>query len=218
MAENDIDQIQAEVEARKKEEQDASEDDAKKEDPITPAFVYDCLNANERGDGALFAALHAGLFTFNKTSSSWYRWADHYWDLDVLGHAQRVVENVAMEYLKGEIAENFPERIKKAKGEGDEDKVDQLEARQKAYFSRVKRLRSVAGAQSCINWAHHVEGALAIRGEEFDRNPWLLACRNGVLELRTGKFRDGRPGDNITKAGEHKWIDIKHPAPTGGKG
>jgi putative DNA primase/helicase len=34
----------------------------------------------------------------------------------------------------------------------------------------------------------------------FDANPWLLGVRNGVLDLKTGGFREARRGDFITKS------------------
>lgn len=39
---------------------------------------------------------------------------------------------------------------------------------------------------------------VAMSGNEFDLDPWLLGCENGVVDLRTGELRDGRPEDLIT--------------------
>jgi putative DNA primase/helicase len=35
-------------------------------------------------------------------------------------------------------------------------------------------------------------------GEDWDSDPWLLGVENGVLNLRTGRLRAGRPKDRIT--------------------
>ncbi len=40
---------------------------------------------------------------------------------------------------------------------------------------------------------------IAIVPEDLDRDPYLLNCPNGTLELRTGKLREHRPEDLITK-------------------
>ncbi|MGW7255898.1 DNA primase family protein [Streptomyces sp. NPDC054834] len=37
-------------------------------------------------------------------------------------------------------------------------------------------------------------------GGEWDRNPYLLAAPNGVIDLRTGDLTDGEPGQRITRA------------------
>jgi len=40
---------------------------------------------------------------------------------------------------------------------------------------------------------------LAVGMEELDRDPWLVNCRNGTLDLRTGRLKDHDPADRITK-------------------
>src|SRR5215203_4517562 len=40
---------------------------------------------------------------------------------------------------------------------------------------------------------------LAVGMEELDRDPWLVNCRNGTLDLRTGKLKGHDPDDRITK-------------------
>jgi putative DNA primase/helicase len=40
---------------------------------------------------------------------------------------------------------------------------------------------------------------LAVGMEELDRDPWLINCQNGTLDLRTGRLKDHDPGDRITK-------------------
>lgn len=45
---------------------------------------------------------------------------------------------------------------------------------------------------------------LAKSGKEFNQQPMLLAVKNGVIDLETGKFREGRPEDYLTQcAGTH---------------
>src|SRR5215208_2937030 len=40
---------------------------------------------------------------------------------------------------------------------------------------------------------------LAVGMEELDRDPWLVNCQNGILDLRTGKLKNHDPADRITK-------------------
>ena len=44
------------------------------------------------------------------------------------------------------------------------------------------------------------ERPIAVRFEDFDRDPWLLGTANGVLDLRTGDLRPGRQSDMLTKS------------------
>lgn len=182
------------------------------EDTITSGFVYDCLMANEHGDGALFAALHRNRFLLNKTNTQWLYWSGHHWKHDILEQIYKGVEAVAQQYLAE--AEKIGKQINEALIEEHSDKAKKLRDLQSEYYSRVKRLRSLRGAQNCFNWAHRVHDGLNIRGEDLDCKPWLLACSNGVIELKTGRFRPGRADDLLTKAVPHPWKDIEAPAPT----
>jgi putative DNA primase/helicase len=86
-----------------------------------------------------------------------------------------------------------------------------LDAEHKAYVRRIERLRSVKGAQNALKWAHCVESSLMCKGDEFDRHPMLLACANGVIDLRKATRRDGRPGDMLQRAIPIAWpSDYQH--------
>ena len=41
---------------------------------------------------------------------------------------------------------------------------------------------------------------VATEGDDWDPEPWLLGCENGVVDLRTGSLRDGHPEDMITRS------------------
>jgi len=204
--------IRAAVEARKRDEAAALESTAKTvESPITSKFVKDCLMANEMGDGKLFAEVHRGKFAFNKTSQQWLQWAGHHWQMDELDTSFAAVEDIALLYL--EAGYELKEQIDKAVADENKDKANRLKAQQENYFKRVKKLRSVSGVNSCLTYSHKIKEPLAVTETQIDRNPWLLACANGVVDLRTGKFRPGSPGDYLMKAVPHDWKGIDCPSP-----
>ncbi|MEK6531272.1 MAG: phage/plasmid primase, P4 family [Deltaproteobacteria bacterium] len=205
--------IAAAVAARKAEEESlrAAQSGKGNDGCITSKFINDCLDSNERGDGALFAALHRGRFVIDKNSSQWYLWTGHYWKMDTMDETYRLIEEVSVKYLGA--ADNITPQISKAQEEGKEELKESLKRHRAAFYVRAKKLRSVKGAQNCLTWAHRVEQGLGVHGEEFDRNPWLLAVSNGVVDLHTGRFREGRPEDMLTKASPHAWTGIDTPAP-----
>jgi len=41
---------------------------------------------------------------------------------------------------------------------------------------------------------------IATRAGAWDPNAWLVGCENGVVDLRTGELRDGRPEDMISRS------------------
>uniref|UniRef100_A0A831UFU0 DNA primase n=1 Tax=Geobacter metallireducens TaxID=28232 RepID=A0A831UFU0_GEOME len=204
--------IRAAVEARKKAEEALLAEKAKPETPvITPRLVKQCLLANELGDGTLYAALHRGKFLFNKTTGQWLMWQGHHWAVDVMEQAFAGVEDVALQYL--EAGHLLKDDIDTARTADKYDEAKQLSELQASYYKRVKKLRSIAGAGNCLLYSHRVKDPLAIKGDEIDTNPWLLACRNGVVDLRTGKMRPGRPEDYLLRAVPHEWRGIDCPAP-----
>jgi putative DNA primase/helicase len=208
----EVSTIREQVEERVKEEAAALEANAKPVEIITPKFVKACLDANELGDGTLFAAMFRGKYVFNKSTQTWLRWAGHHWALDEMDASFAAVEDIASEYLKA--AGRLDEEIEKAEEEGKKLTVEILQKLQKSYLQRVKKLRGVGGVKNCLDFAHKNKEPLAITELALDQNPWLLACSNGVVDLRTGKFRPGRPGDYMLKAVPHEWKGIDCPAPT----
>ena len=234
----DLAAIRAQVEARQAQEREHLGEPQEKPrttgGPDDPRFLQDCLDNNERGDGVLYASLHRGKFVCNKSKKDkpWMMWAGHHWVNDHLDESVRGVEAVALRYLgmavtiQDEIKE-LRSQLKAVESKMATDKtaeeadsaseaqakqlnaqIGQLVERRKAIKRRVDRLRSWPGANKCLNWAHCIENPLAIVGDEIDRKPWLLACPNGVVDLRTGNLHQGKPDDYLVRA-------VSVPFPTG---
>ena len=215
----DIEAIREQVEARKKKESEllASGDGSGRGSggppEITPRFVRDCLYANELGDGMLYAAIHRDIFLYNKSTAEWLCWAGHFWERDIMARSLASVENISQRYL--EEASNLVDRIGAAVKNGDKDKMQDMQKTQENIYKRVSRLRSERGRGNCLKFAHtNIENPISIKGDELDINPWLLACPNGVIDLRTGELRPGRPEDLLNKASPVEFSGIDAPAPT----
>ena len=91
--------------------------------------------------------------------------------------------------------------------------LQRLVIEQKAYHRRIDRLRSINGATKCAEWSHIVEYPLAITGDELDQQPWLLPCKNGIIDLRLGELRPGVPGDWLSKAIPIEYQGFDTPCP-----
>jgi len=208
--------IAEELEQRKSEKKEPGKPHAP--DEVDSKFVTDCLWQNELGDGKLYAELHRGKFIFNKNDKSsndvsigWYEWTGHHWDRDVMNYAVAVVENVSRRYLQE--ADDLGYQINDAIQNGEAEKLKKLQHTQKKLRERVFALRSDARRRKCLICAHTNENPLAVPGDGFDLDPWVIACKNGVVDLRTGILRPGRPDEYIFKACPHEWKGINEPAP-----
>ena len=54
---------------------------------------------------------------------------------------------------------------------------------------------------------------LGITGEEWDADSWHLGCKNGVIDLKTGAFRPGKPEDFIKTIAPVEFKGLDEPAP-----
>jgi P4 family phage/plasmid primase-like protien len=64
---------------------------------------------------------------------------------------------------------------------------------------KAKHLKKVNVWEAVERGARTVR-AFAVSAEVWDRNPFLLGTPGGVVDLKTGKLRTGRPHDRISKA------------------
>jgi putative DNA primase/helicase len=183
-------------------------DDGKPSSKLTD----ECLFANEYGDGVLFAFLFRNKFLYCKNFNEWYEWAGHSWRRDVMNRSLAAVEKVVECYLDEyrRLASRIDETIQ---NDGDDSgKVKKLKEKQHQLLKRASQLRGDKRRTACLKFAHTIENPLAIEGYEFDNKLMLFPCGNGVIDLETGRLRDGRPEDYLSKASPVHFIDIDHPS------
>ena len=164
---------------------------------ITSKLINDCLFANELGDGILYATLFRGRFLYRKDTKIWLEWNGVCWQQDIMDRSLAAVEDVALLYLdeykkiSGEIADLAKD------AELNADVIKKLRGKQTLLLKRASQLRTAGKRRAaCLEFAHTLpDNPLAIKGEEFDMRPWLFPCKNGVIDLRTGRLKPGTPGD-----------------------
>ncbi len=71
------------------------------------------------------------------------------------------------------------------------------EATKKKIMSFCKYLQSEPGIRRVLKIAMNLP-PLANKGGRWDLDPWLLGVPNGVIDLRSGRLRRGRPEDLLT--------------------
>ncbi len=203
-----VEDIQNMVAERVKQESEG--DQVKKEPEISSRFISDCLWSNELGDALLFIMLNRGKRLYNQTSGEWMRWAGHHWEIDRdSADALASIEGVVWHYLQE--AKNLVDKI--AKEENTEVK-NKLMGQQKYIYKRVERLRSVHGCNNCLTFTTRCHDRIVATNDDFDKNPWSLGFKNGVVDLRTGELSPGNPDDKNLKACPHEWTGIDSPCPT----
>jgi putative DNA primase/helicase len=107
----------------------------------------------------------------------WLVWNGASWAPDADGHVQRCMKVIAREVHTSLIREN----------KADPDMI-----------RAAKRAESSSGVKGALTLAA-TEPEIAITPERLDAHPYLLNCRNGVVDLRTGDLLGHDPALLLTK-------------------
>ena len=162
---------------------------------VPDQFVLECLDAEAEGDGMLFAALWENRLLYAKAAATWYVWNGHAWQRDRVGLAQGLVRQVVERY--GRMIAHVEKQLD---GAADDDQKKRFRRKIERLQAKIRALRQTRGRNACLDFAVSFFGTpLTIEGKEFDRNPWLLGVRNGVVDLRTGELMDGSPEQMVSR-------------------
>ena len=133
----------------------------------------------ELGNAERLVARHGKDLRFCHPWKKWLAWDGCRWRLDNTGEVRRRARRT-VRAIFGE-----------AKIVDDDDKRKQLAAWALGSETRDKLASMVHLAE--------VEDGIPILPDSLDRDPWLLNCLNGTLELKTGLLREHRRKDGITR-------------------
>lgn len=178
---------------------------------ISSKYIDQCLHAGELGLGLLYATLQKERFFFNNATQTWFAWQGHCWIRDVMEESLAGVEDLVDRLL--EETDKIADWINTAHQKKDADHAKQLEAKRDMIMKRIAFLRIDKGRNMCLKFSRTCREPLAIHGDELDISPWLLACANGVIDLRTGLHRPGRPDDLISLSSPIPWEGLDVPTP-----
>ena len=183
------DDIKKQVAARVLEEELSAPPPAeKKETALSIDFLRTCLFGNRVGDANLFAAMFRGQFVYVERWGRWLRWAGHHWVEDINSrYALAAIERVCEQY----------QRILT----GVEDDKDLT----KLVRKRLNALRDMAGRENLLDCAATIDEPLCVDDEKLDKQEYLLACPNCVIDLRTGEATPGKPDQYILNACPTEW-------------
>lgn len=180
---------------------------------LSSAFVLGYLRANEDGDARLYVELHRGRFTYDHAAGVWFKFSGHAWQEDRLNEAAERVSAVIDVYGL-EVQRQAWLRLQAEKA-GNQAKAKTHERNETELLKRVRLLQTLKRKKDVLELARIGADGLGITGEEWDRDGWLLGCRNGVLQLKADvfDFRPGHPGDYIKTVAPIEWRGLEEPAP-----
>jgi putative DNA primase/helicase len=178
---------------------------------VTSEEILICLDNNEDGDKDLFIRLVHGKFCYDHAEKEWYVWSGNYWKLDEVGEVIESTVSLADTYY-GEAEHQASLRIN-AEQNGRDEKAKQHKNNHEKLIKRASSLQSRKRKENVIYLAAQGLNSLAISGNEWDRDPWLLPVKNGVIDLRDGRFRPGKQSDYVRTVAPVEWKGIDTPSP-----
>ncbi len=133
---------------------------------------------SDTGNAEYFAGRCGDRIRFDHRRQLWLVWDDHRWKPDATGGVYRLVKESVR--ARGREAADYSDTSQRTAG---------------IKYALASENRPKL--EACLALARN-EYPLADDGERWDEHSWLVGCPNGVLDLRTGELRDGRPDDRIT--------------------
>ncbi len=162
---------------------------------ISDADLLAYLNENRLGDAKLYCRLFRGKVVFVRHWERFIVWAGHHWAEDDFDFASQNIETVCQLY------QGMADRYQSlADGEGDRDAKARLLNVCDSVRRRLASLRDIPCQDKLLQMVRRVSPPLTILPGQIDKQHYLKACPNGVIDLRTGELRPGRPEQYILNA------------------
>lgn len=193
-------EMKAKVEERRKQEAAARAEKGRKpvevsKIEITNDDLLAYFNENRVGDAKLYSRLHRGTVIYVKYWDRFLIWGGHHWIEDDFDMAAQRIEDVCELYLR--LAES---KQAEAAEETDKNERAKIEGLASAVLRRVSQLRDTPGQDKLLQMLRRIRDPLVVLPKQIDQQHYVKACPNGVIDLRTGELRPGRPDEYILNA------------------
>ncbi len=193
-------EMKAKVEERRKQEAAARAAKVRKAVEVAKIELLDndllgYLNENRVGDAKLYSRLHRGAVVYVKYWERWLIWGGHHWIEDDFEISAQSIEDVCELYLR--LAES---KQIEADEETDKDLKSKLQSIADTALRRVNQLRDTPGQDKLLQMTRRIRDPLVVLPNQIDQQHYVKACPNGVIDLRTGELRPGKPEEYILNA------------------
>jgi putative DNA primase/helicase len=177
---------------------------------FTPDELYKAAISEQDGDAWLFTQTFKDRLVFDHAASRYYLF-DGYWREARIEEPIAFVDRVIKTYEAEASRWNW-EALKAAK-DNNKKEESTAEGNAKLFRGKISKLQRMQWKKAVLERAAAGSGSLGISGDEWDREPWWLACTNGVIELKPFKFRDSRPADYVKTVCPTEFKGLDEPAP-----
>lgn len=169
------------------------------------------LGRNQDGDAKLLARLLKNRFIFDHAAGRWYIFNGNFWQEDLTGEALQSVGE-AVEIYESEYQRQAWLRLKAIK-ENNKHEEDTCKDNMTCLINRIKSLQSLKWKRDVLVLACSGKETLGITGMEWDKLKMEVVCTNGIVNLKDGTLRQGKPEDYVKTAAPTEWRGIDEPCP-----
>jgi putative DNA primase/helicase len=132
----------------------------------------------DTGNAEFMVKLYGEQLRYDHKRRTWLRWGTHHWETDQDGYVTRLAREAAkLRFLKAA-------------------DIKDTKFREKAALWAIAS-ESKMKVDACVGLARDAM-PFADKGDNWDTDEMLLGCENGIIDLRTGALRPGKPEDRIT--------------------
>ncbi|OZB65568.1 MAG: hypothetical protein B7X31_01875 [Thiomonas sp. 13-66-29] len=150
-------------------------------------------------NSARFAQRHAGRLAYCPQRGQWLEFDGNHWAADEMRHVMQHAIQVTRDLLsESQIL------IAKAMQAGTDAERDKKTAIAQAMLDWARKSQAKPRLDAMLGLAQ-TDPALTVHQSKLDEDDMLLGVQNGVLDLETGAFREGRPEDFITRQAGSAW-------------
>lgn len=149
---------------------------------VTQVAATSGFRLDDTGNAERFNSQHGDKVRYDHTRGKWLLYNRQYWEADETGQVDQLAK-VTVRSLYDEAA--------RAAAAGNDNLAAELSKSARTSGSASKRAAMLTLVKS--------EPPIAITHKELNRDPYLVACTNGTIDLRTGQLRPADPADLITR-------------------
>jgi len=139
------------------------------------------FNLTDSGNAERFTEQHGAKIRHCRKWNNWLFFDGNHWNEEI---GTETTHQLALETARRILDE--------AKAEG----IGKAEREEPIKWSL--KSESAARLQAMLDVAKNLPPIAAVAGD-FDKDPWLFNCQNGTIDLKTGKLREHRAKDMLTK-------------------
>lgn len=134
---------------------------------------------SDTGYAEMIAFVNMGRIKYNHSTGKFFLWDRHWWQAD---------QTMGIYDLTRRVVDRFKESIR----------LVTEEERQAELTKWARQMNNKSRLESAISLVRSLPTVVSVDAD-WDRHPYFLGVKNGIIDLRSGILRDGHPQDYISK-------------------